>query len=75
VQAVIIELLRKLQAERNLSMLFITHNLAVVRSIAQSVVVLQNGNVVEHGAVDPVFDSPQDPYTIKLMDDVTAVSA
>jgi peptide/nickel transport system ATP-binding protein len=74
VQAVIVELLRKLQAERNLSLLFITHNLAVVRSIAQSVVVLQNGNVVESGSVESVFDSPQDPYTIRLMDDVTAVS-
>ena len=50
-QAVIVELLRRLQSERHLSMVFITHNLALVRSIAQSLVVLVNGTVVESGLV------------------------
>jgi peptide/nickel transport system ATP-binding protein len=75
VQAVIVELLRSLQVDRNLSMLFITHNLAVVRSIAQSVVVLHKGNVVESGSVESIFDSPEDPYTIRLMEDVNVVNA
>ena len=70
VQATIVELLRRLQAERHLSLLFITHNLALVRSIAQSVLVLSKGKVVESGPVAGVFERPQDPYTIRLMEDV-----
>ncbi len=70
VQATIVELLRRLQAERHLSLLFITHNLALVRSIAQSVIVLCAGKVVESGPVARVFAHPQDPYTIRLLEDV-----
>jgi len=70
VQAVIVELLRSLQAERRIAMIFITHNLALVRSIAQSVVVLRDGAVVESGPVEQVLDRPADPYTARLMEDV-----
>ena len=70
VQATIVELLRRLQAERNLSLLFITHNLALVRSIAQWVLVLSQGRVVESGPVARVFERPEDPYTARLMEDV-----
>ena len=70
VQAVIVELLRRLQSERHLAMIFITHNLALVRSIAQSVAVLSVGKVVESGPVADVLERPRDPYTIRLMDDV-----
>ena len=70
VQATIVELLRRLQAEHQLSLLFITHNLALVRSIAQSVVVLSHGKVVESGPVERVFEHPEDPYTVRLMQDV-----
>jgi peptide/nickel transport system ATP-binding protein len=70
VQAVIVELLRRLQTEHNLSLLFITHNISLVRSIAQSVVVLANGNLVEFGAVGDVLDHPTDTYTAQLMADV-----
>jgi peptide/nickel transport system ATP-binding protein len=70
VQAAIVELLRDLQRERQLSMLFITHNLALVRSIAQSVVVLSHGRVVEAGAVTEVLEHPTDSYTIQLMENV-----
>ncbi len=75
VQAVIVELLRRLQSDRNLSMLFITHNLALVRSIAQSVVMLADGTVVESGPVEEVLDRPSNPYTVALMDDVPSLSA
>jgi peptide/nickel transport system ATP-binding protein len=70
VQATIVELLRRLQAEHGLSLLFITHNLALVRSIAQSVIVLSHGRVVESGPVEQVFERPSHPYTVRLMDDV-----
>jgi peptide/nickel transport system ATP-binding protein len=75
VQATIIELLRRLQAERDLALLFITHNLALVRSIAQSVVVLHEGEVVEAGPVETVFENPQHPYTIKLMNDAPSLAS
>ncbi len=58
VQAAIVELLRRLQEERGLSLLFITHNLALVRSIAQEVVVLHEGRVVERGPTDTVLSHP-----------------
>jgi peptide/nickel transport system ATP-binding protein len=70
VQAVIVELLRGLQAERRIAMIFITHNLALVRSIAQSAMVLRDGAVVESGPVEQVLEHPADPYTVRLMEDV-----
>lgn len=70
VQAVIVEELRRLQRERHLAMIFITHNLALVRTIAQSAVVLRNGAVVESGPVEQVLGHPADPYTVRLMADV-----
>jgi peptide/nickel transport system ATP-binding protein len=70
VQAIIVELLRRLQRERNLAMLFITHNLALVRSIAQTVVVLSEGHVVEQGGVEDVLERPRNDYTIRLLEDI-----
>jgi peptide/nickel transport system ATP-binding protein len=70
VQAAIIELLRRLQRDRRLAMIFITHNLALVRSIAQTVVVLSEGSIVEAGPVSDVLERPKNPYTIRLMEDV-----
>jgi len=70
VQAVIVEELRRLQRERHLAMLFITHNLALVRSIAQHAVVLRDGAVVESGPVEQVLEHPTDAYTARLMADV-----
>jgi peptide/nickel transport system ATP-binding protein len=70
VQAAIVELLRGLQAERGLSMIFITHNLPLVRSIADQVVVLNEGVISEAGPVAEVLHSPKDPYTTQLLADV-----
>jgi peptide/nickel transport system ATP-binding protein len=75
VQAVIVEELRRLQRERHLAMLFITHNLALVRSIAQHAVVLRDGAVVEAGPVDQVLERPADPYTARLMADVPRLAS
>ncbi len=75
VQAVIIDLLAELQRQRGLSMLFITHNLALVRSIAQTVAVLQTGRIIEAGAVDQVLDHPQAPETRRLLEDAPRFQA
>ena len=74
VQAVIVELLRRLRAERKLAMVFITHNIALVRSIADEVVVLSNGRQVESGPVSKVLDEPTDDYTTRLLADVPRLS-
>jgi len=70
VQAAVVELLRRLQRERGLAMLFITHNLALVRSIAQEVVVMQSGRIVEAGPVELVLERPRDAYTKRLLEHV-----
>jgi len=70
VQAIIVELLRRIQEERQLAMIFITHNLALVRSIAQSAVVLCDGAVAESGPVEQILSRPAHPYTVRLMEDV-----
>jgi peptide/nickel transport system ATP-binding protein len=70
VQAIIVELLRKIQRERQLTMIFITHNLALVRSIAQSAVVLRRGAVIESGPVEQILEHPADRYTARLIEDV-----
>jgi len=70
VQAIIVELLRRIQEERQLAMIFITHNLALVRSIAQSAVVLCDGAVAESGSVEQILSRPAPPSTGRLMEDV-----
>jgi len=75
VQAVIVELLRRLQREHHLAMIFITHNLALVPSIAQSVIVLRDGAIVESGPAGPVLRHPADPYTVRLLQDVPRLAA
>ncbi len=68
VQGQILTLLNDLQAELGLTYLFITHDLAVVREIADDVVVMQKGRLVEHASVEEVFTSPKQEYTKALLD-------
>jgi peptide/nickel transport system ATP-binding protein len=68
VQDQTLELLKDLQARLGLTYLFITHDLAVVRLIAEHVLVMRQGKVVEAGTVDAVFDSPQTEYTSALLE-------
>jgi len=69
VQAVVVETLRELQRSRGLAMIFITHNVALVRSIATTVLVMHNGVVVERGAVSDVVGRPAARYTAQLIED------
>lgn len=73
VQAQILNLLMELQRERGLGYLFISHNLAVVQHIADEIVVLQGGRVVERGPAGQVYFAPVHPYTQKLIGATLAV--
>lgn len=67
VQGVVLNLLRDLQEELALTVLFISHNLAVVRYVSDEVSVMRDGRVVEHGPTDRVLADPADPYTRELL--------
>ena len=67
VQAQILELLNRLQAENGMAMLFITHDLGVVRKMANRVCVMTQGEIVERGVTETVFDHPQHAYTRHLL--------
>jgi peptide/nickel transport system ATP-binding protein len=67
VQGSIVSLLEDLRKSRGISMLFVTHNLALVRSIAARVEILQDGRLVESGPVVEVMDSPKEDYTKRLL--------
>jgi microcin C transport system ATP-binding protein len=67
VQAQIVDLLRELQDHHKLAYMFISHDLRVVRALADEVLVMQHGKAVEHGLADEIFDAPKTPYTRALM--------
>lgn len=67
VQAEILDLLLGLQRDRGLSMVFVSHDLAVVRRVCDAVVVMQDGRVVERGLVEDVFNDPEHPFTRELL--------
>jgi len=69
-QAEILNLLARLRRELGLTMVFISHNLAVVRHVSDEVVVLYHGDVVEAGPVDSIFEAPGHGYTRRLLDSV-----
>jgi microcin C transport system ATP-binding protein len=67
VQAQVVDLLRDLQARYGLAYLFISHDLKVVRALANEVIVMRNGQVVEHGPAEQIFERPQTDYTRALI--------
>ena len=67
IQAQILALLKELQQQRNLSMLLITHDLGIVRKMADRVYVMTDGEIVEHEQTETLFTNPQHPYTCKLL--------
>ncbi|MEZ5782997.1 MAG: ABC transporter ATP-binding protein [Rhizobiaceae bacterium] len=67
VQAQVVDLLRNLQARHNLAYLFISHDLKVVRALANKVIVMRNGQIVESGSSEQIFERPQTDYTRALI--------
>ncbi|WP_368496463.1 ABC transporter ATP-binding protein [Herbiconiux sp. A18JL235] len=67
VQAGILRLLRRLQREHDMSVIFVTHDLAVARLVADSVLVMYRGEIVERGVLEEVFERPRHPYTKALL--------
>jgi microcin C transport system ATP-binding protein len=67
VQVQIVDLLRDLQKKYGLAYLFISHDLKVVRAMSHYVLVMKDGDIVEEGPVDRIFEAPQNDYTRKLM--------
>ncbi|WP_081981473.1 ABC transporter ATP-binding protein [Vibrio variabilis] len=68
VQAQILNLLLKIQAEMNLAIIFISHDLSVVKHVSDRVAVMNKGKIVEMGTVEEIYSSPKDEYTKKLLD-------
>jgi oligopeptide/dipeptide ABC transporter ATP-binding protein len=68
IQAQILQLMRDLQREKRLGMLLITHDLGVVRQVADRMVVMYAGSIVEEGPVDQVLERPRHPYTVGLLE-------
>ena len=66
-QSQIITLLASLRDELGLSYLFIAHDLPVVKELADRVIVMKAGEIVERGTVERIFEHPQDPYTVELL--------
>ena len=75
VQAAVLELLQELRAELGLSLLFISHDLAVVGTVADDVLVLESGRVRERGSTTQVLSSPQDDYTRRLLEAAPSLPA
>jgi microcin C transport system ATP-binding protein len=75
IQQQVLSLLQRLQKEKGLSYLLITHDVDVIRAMAHNVVVMKDGAVLEHGSVDQVMESPQHPYTQRLVAAATVPSA
>ena len=74
-QAQILDLLRKLQQERGMAIMLITHNLGVVAEMADDVVVMYLGRVVEEGNVDDIFHDPKHPYTKALLQSIPSIES
>ncbi len=72
-QAQVLNLLRRLQDELNMSIIFITHDLGVIAQVADFVVVMYLGRIVESGPVDDIFHKPQHPYTMALLESIPTI--
>src|SRR5208282_547603 len=67
IQAQILELIRRLQSEMHMAVIFITHDMGVVAEVAERVLVMYRGELVEQGSADAIFHAPRNPYTRALL--------
>ena len=74
IQAQIIDLLKELKEKLNMSIIFISHDLRVVRKIADKICVMKDGKIVEKGSVDQIFDAPKHAYTKKLINSFNSLN-
>ena len=74
IQAQILDLISRLQRDRGMSVVFITHDLGVVAQVAHRVAVMYAGRIAETGSVAQVFDDPQHPYTIGLLGSIPSLT-
>jgi len=70
IQEQILDLLRDIQKQRGMTMILISHDMAVVGYLANHVFVIYEGEIVEHGEAEKILKTPSDPYTQRLMDSV-----
>ncbi len=75
IQAQILNLIKKIKRDRNLSVIFITHNLGVVANVADRVAVMYAGKIVEYGTLDDIFYDPRHPYTWALMSSMPDINS
>ena len=75
VQAAIVDLIAELRREMKIGLLFVTHNLALIRTIAEEVAVMNQGRIVEFGKVDRVLEAPSEEYTKTLLDNTPSMEA
>ena len=73
VQARVLDLLRRLVSDMGLAVVIVTHDLAVARLLSQRMIVMKDGNVIEHGLTDRVLDDPREPYTQLLVSSILQV--
>jgi ABC-type oligopeptide transport system ATPase subunit len=71
IQGTVLNLVRELHQRMRLTVLFISHNLAVVRYVSDAIAVMQEGRIVEYGPADDVLSGPKHPYTRELLEAVT----
>ena len=74
VQAQVLNLLRELQQRRNLTFLFISHDLSVVKFMSDDMIVMKNGKVMENGDAEQIYRNPQSEYTRELLDAIPSTS-
>ncbi|GIS26185.1 MAG: hypothetical protein CM15mP127_05580 [Gammaproteobacteria bacterium] len=67
IQAQILDIMIKIKKEVDMSILFITHDLSLIKSFSDRVIVMKSGEIVEHGVTKTIFNSPKHPYTKKLL--------